>query len=123
LAVRRQHDRSPEAEGDLSRQDVPEVLGDHVAGKEVYLLGGVGPGGAGGLYPAAVSERGTGDAGLDLHAQEAPIRFHGEVITGGVAPGLGDPEPLFGGAQHEAYLGPFPALLGVADGCSFIHGL
>jgi hypothetical protein len=40
----------------------------------------------------------------------------GDVVGGGVSPGLGEDESVLGGALHEAELGPFAAEFGVGDG-------
>jgi hypothetical protein len=99
---------------DLGGDDVPDVLGDDVDGEEIDLAGLVVLVAAG-LEAADVSVAEAGDGGLDLHAQEAAAMVDGEVVAGGVSPGLGDVESVLGGAGHEAEFGPLATLFVVLD--------
>lgn len=56
------------------------------------------------------------DGAFDLDAAEASAVVDSEVVGSAVAPGFADAESEFGGASHETKLGPFAALLRVADG-------
>src|SRR4051812_15782431 len=102
----------------LDGDDVPGVGGDDVGGDEVDLGGGVGDSVGGDAAAVGVPAFLLG--AFDLDAAEAGVVFGGEVVGGGVSPGLGDAEAKGGGAGHEAELRPLAAGLGVADVHAFI---
>jgi len=104
-------------------EDVPgvggdDVGGDDVGGDEVELRGAVGD--VGGADGADVGVLAFADGAFDLDAAEASAVVGGEVVGGGVSPGLGDAEAEFGGAGHETQFGPLSTRLGVADVHPFI---
>src|ERR1019366_2185338 len=98
----------------LAGEDVPDVFGDNVDGEEVDLVAGVVLAAAG-FDGADVSAVLAGDGGFDLDAEEVSVALDGDVVTGGVSPGLGDVEAAFGDAGHEIQFGPFAAMFGVFD--------
>lgn len=55
------------------------------------------------------------DGGFHLDTEKMSAAFDGDVVAGGVSPGLGDVEAAFGGAEHEVEFGPLAAMLGVFD--------
>jgi hypothetical protein len=98
----------------LAGEDVPDVFGDDVDGEEVDLMAGVVLAAAG-FDGADVSAVLAGDGGFDLDAEEVSVALDGDVVTGGVSPGLGDVEAALGDAGHEIQFGPFAAMFGVFD--------
>ena len=64
---------------------------------------------------AAVASADDAHGGFDLDAEDAAVVFDHEIVAGGVSPGLGDHEAVFGGASHETKLGPFAAEFAVLD--------
>ena len=103
-----------EGDDDFGGEDVPDVFGDNVDGEEVDLVAGVVLAAAG-FDGADVSAVLAGDGGFDLDAEEVSVALDGDVVTGGVSPGLGDVEAAFGDAGHEIQFGPFAAMFGVFD--------
>ena len=101
------------ASGGADGEDVPGVGGDYVGGYEVELGGAVGD--VGGADGADVGVLAFADGAFDLDAAEAAAVVGGEVVGGGVSPGLADEEAEFGGAGHETQLRPLAPCLGVAD--------
>jgi hypothetical protein len=104
------------------RDDVPGIGGDDVGGDEIDLVGGVGA--------ATVADR--AHVGLqpllagafDLHAVDASVALHEDVVGSGIAPGFRGHEAVLGGAGHEAEFGPLAAQLAVLDRDGWIaHGL
>jgi hypothetical protein len=104
------------AVGGADGEDIPGVGGDDVGGDEVDVAWRVGD--AVGIEVAFVGVAAMEDGALDLDAAEATAVVGGEVVRGGVSPGLGDAETEFGSAGHEAEFGPLAARFGVADGHS-----
>ena len=68
---------------------------------------------------AAVASADDAHGGFDLDAEDAAAVFDHGIVAGGVSPGLGDHEAVFGGASHEAKLGPFAAEFAVLVGGGF----
>jgi len=99
--------------GGVDGEDVPGVGGDDVGGDEIELVGLVGD--VAGADGADIGMLALVLGAFDLDAEEVSGGFDGEVVGGVVSPGLGDAESEFGGAGHEAQLGPLAARLGVAD--------
>jgi len=93
--------------------DVPDGDGDQVGGDEVELGEAVGD--SVGVDVALEGGGALAAGGFDLDAKESSVAFDGNIVGGGVSPGTGDGEALFGGAGHEEKLGPFAALFGVGD--------
>jgi len=103
-----------EGDYDFGGEDVPDVFEDYEDGEEVDLVGGVVLAAAG-FDGDDVSAVGAGDGGFDLDAEEMSAAFDGDVVAGGVSPGLGDVESALGGAGHEVEFGPLAAMFGVLD--------
>ena len=64
---------------------------------------------------AAVASADDAHGGFDLDAEDAAVVFDHEIVAGGVSPGLGDHDAVFGDASHETKLGPFAAEFAVLD--------
>ena len=64
---------------------------------------------------AAVASADDAHGGFDLDAEDAAVVFDHQIVAGGVSPGLGDHEAVFGGASHETKLGPFATEFAVPD--------
>jgi len=102
------------AVGGADGEDVPGVGRDDVGGDEVDVAGGVGD--SVGVEVAFVGVAAVEEGALNLDAGETGAVFGGEIVGGGISPGLGNAEAKFGGPGHEAQFGPFAARFGVADG-------
>ena len=103
-------------------EDIPGVGGDYVGGYEVDFVGGVGL--AVGVEVAFVGVSAFVGGAFDLDAEEASVVVDGEVVGGGVSPGLAEAESVLGGAGHEAHFCPLSSLFGVRDGeFGFSHGI
>jgi hypothetical protein len=103
-----------EADDDVGGEDVPDVFGDDVDGEEVDLVTGVELAAAG-FDGDDVSAVLAGDGGFDLDAEEVTAALDGDVVAGGVSPGLGDIESALGDAGHEIEFGPLAAMFGIFD--------
>jgi hypothetical protein len=64
---------------------------------------------------AAVASADDAHGGFDLDAEDAAVVFDHQIVAGGVSPGLGDHDAVFGDASHETKLGPFAAEFAVFD--------
>ena len=64
---------------------------------------------------AAVASADDAHGGFDLDAEDAAVVFDHQIVAGGVSPGLGDHDAVFGDASHETKLGPFAAEFAVRD--------
>ncbi len=95
------------------RHDVPDVLRDDEECHEVDLVRLIHL-----VTSAAVTlimATKVIHGGLHLDTKESSAVLDGEVVAGGVSPGLADGEAVVGGAGHELQLDPFAAALGVLD--------
>jgi len=101
------------------RNDVPDVGLDDVDGEEVEAVGGVGD--VAGGYVAFVGAAAPVVGAFDLDAEEVSVVLDGEVVGGGLSPGLSDAKAVLGGTGHEAQFGPFTPHLGVVNVDSFVH--
>src|SRR5579859_6952468 len=91
--------------GGANGEDVPGVRRDDVGGDEVDVAGGVGD--SVGVEVTFVGVATVEDGAFDLDAGEPGAVFGGEIVGGGVSPGLGDAEAKFRGPGHEAQFGPY----------------
>ena len=64
---------------------------------------------------AAVASADDAHGGFDLDAEDAAVVFDHQIVAGGVSPGLGDHDAVFGDASHETKLGPFATEFAVPD--------
>ena len=64
---------------------------------------------------AAVASADDAHGGFDLDAEDAAVVFDHQIVAGGVSPGLGDHDAVFGDASHETKLGPFAAEFAVLN--------
>ena len=99
--------------GGGEEEDVEGVGGDDVGGEEVDLGGGVGD--AVVVEVAFVRVAAVVYGAFHLNAEEVSVVVDGEVVGGGVSPGLGDADAEFGGAGHETEFGPLSAGFGLLN--------
>jgi len=77
----------------VSRNDVPDVLGENVRNEEVDVLRGVGLlSRICGVDATVVPRRGLAQNGFDLDAPESALKTDDYVVTITVSPRLGDGE-------------------------------
>ncbi len=81
-------------------EEIPDIVGHDVDGEVVNLRRGVGTL-MGGMEEAGVCRPRPAVGAFDLDAQEASVVFDGNVVAGGVAPGLRNVEPAFRRMGHE----------------------
>ena len=102
-------------------KDIPDVGGDDVGGEEVELVGGVDD--VAGADGADVGVATLVDGAFDLDAAEEAVVVGGDVVRGGLSPGLGDAESAFDGTLEETEFGPLSAALGVSDVLALVGAL
>lgn len=113
LAAGGEEEVAAEDGDDFGGEDIPDIFGDDVDGEEVDLVAGVVR--AAGLDCDDVSAALAGCGGLDLDAEETAVALRGDVVAGGVSPGLGGAESSLDDSGHEDEFGPLAAMFGVFD--------
>jgi len=108
-------------EDDGRWEDVPDIFGDDVGGKEVDGFGGVALATAVGFEGAEIAVADAEASGFDLNFEKAAAGFDGDVVGGGVSPGLEDSEVLTQGLRDELDFDPLAALFEILEAFALCH--